>query len=217
MYYRGMDTEIPLLLPDNAPTPPPTPGCLLREWFLIGLQSFGGGNATFALIRQAFVERTRWIGADEFNRLFALVQIAPGINLLALTILIGKRLLGWRGILLSLFGLLLPSVAVTTLLTAGYARVQHTAIAQNALHGFLPATVGLGCVTSIQMARTSLLEAKKEGRLSLALGLCLLAASGLAVGLLGWAVLPVLLLAGCIQASATGWLQRKAPEEAPTP
>ncbi|MCW3052540.1 MAG: chromate transporter [Chthonomonadales bacterium] len=210
-----MNTEIPLLPSDDAFALPPTAGQLLREWLLIGLQSFGGGNATFALIRQTFVERKHWIEAGEFNRLFALVQIAPGINLFALNILIGKRLLGWRGILISLFGLLLPSVAVTTLLTAGYARVQHTTIAQNALHGFLPATVGLGCVTSIQMAHTSLKEAKKEGRLSLVLGLVLLAASGLAVGKLGWAVLPVLFLAGCIQAMATGWLRRKPPVEEP--
>jgi chromate transporter len=210
-----MNPETPLAPAAGMPTIPPTGSRLLREWLLIGLQSFGGGNATFALIRQAFVERTRWIEAEEFNRLFALVQIAPGINLLALNILIGKRLLGWRGIPLSLFGLLLPSVTVTTLLTAGYARVQHTAIAQNALHGFLPATVGLGCVTSIQMARTGLIEAKKEGRLSLALGLCVLAASGLAVGLLGWAVLPVLFLGGCIQASATGWRRHKPQLEEP--
>ncbi len=212
-----MNPEIPLTSPQKAPPPLPTPGLLLREWLLIGLQSFGGGNATFALIRQTFVERRHWIEAGEFNRLFALVQIAPGINLLALTILIGKRLLGWRGILLSLFGLLLPSVAVTTLLTAGYARVQHTAIAQNALHGFLPATVGLGCVTSIQMAYTGLAEAKREGRLSLVLGLCVLVASGLAVGRLGLAVLPALFLGGCIQALATGRRGRKPPVEEPTP
>jgi len=212
-----MNSEISPVPPDNPLVALPSPSQLLREWLLIGLQSFGGGNATFALIRQTFVERKHWIDAGEFNRLFALVQITPGINLLALNILIGKRLLGWRGILISLFGLLLPSVAVATLLTAGYARVQHTSIAQNALHGFLPATVGLGCVTSIQMAHTSLKEAKKEGRLSLILGLALLAASGLAVGKLGWAVLPVLFLAGCIQATATGWLRRKAPKEEPTP
>ena len=212
-----MDSEIPRIPLDAAIALPPSSGQLLREWLLIGLQSFGGGNATFALIRQSFVERKCWIEAGEFNRLFALVQIAPGINLLALNILIGKRLLGWRGILISLFGLLLPSVAVTTLLTAGYARVQHTQIARNALHGFLPATVGLGCVTSIQMAHTSLKEAKKEGRLSLVIGLVLLGASGWAVGKLGWAVLPVLFLAGCIQATATGWLRRKASQGEPPP
>jgi chromate transporter len=206
----------PLTPLDAVSVSPPTAGGLLREWLLIGLQSFGGGNATFALIRQAFVERRRWVEAEEFNRLFALVQIAPGINLLALTILIGKRLLGWRGLLLSLFGLLLPSVGMTTLLTAGYARVQHTTLAQNAMHGFLPATVGLGCVTSIQMAYTALAEAKREGNLSLALGLAVLAASGLAVGLLGWAVLPVLFLAGCIQAMATG-RRRESRTEEPTP
>jgi len=212
-----MNPENPRMPHDDALEASLTSGQLLREWLLIGLQSFGGGNATFALIRQTFVERKGWIEAGEFNRLFALVQIAPGINLLALNILIGKRLLGWRGIVISLFGLLLPSVAVATLLTAGYARVQHTTVAQNALHGFLPATVGLGCVTSIQMAHTSLKEAKKEGRLSLGLGLALLAGSGLAVGKLGWAVLPVLFLAGSIQAAATGWLRRKTPIEEPTP
>ena len=189
----------------------------MQEWLLIGFQSFGGGPATLALIRQAFVERQRWIGAEEFNRLFALVQVAPGINLIALTILIGKRLMGWRGILPSIVGLLFPSVVLTTLLTAAYARVQHTAIAQHALRGFLPATVGLGVLTSAQMARTNLLAAKREGRLSLSLSLGILMTSGLLVGLLSWAVLPVLFLAGSVQAGATSWRQRNARTQERTP
>lgn len=212
-----MNPEISLTLDTRTPAAPPTLGRLLREWLLIGFQSFGGGNATFALIRQTFVERQRWIAPDEFNRMFALVQIAPGINLLALNILIGKRLRGWRGIVLSLFGLLLPSVVLTTLLTAGYAHVQHTALARNALRGFLPATVGLGVFTAAQMAHTNLLAAKKEGPLSVGLSLGILMTSGLMVGLLGWAVLPVLFLAGCVQAVATGRRRRCAPVEEPTP
>ena len=213
-----MNSEIPLLPAAEASVSPPTAGRLLREWLLIGFQSFGGGNATFALIRQTFVERQRWIAPEEFNRMFALVQITPGINLLALNILLGKRLLGWRGIVLSLFGLLLPSVVLTTLLTAGYAHVQHTALARNALRGFLPATVGLGVLTAVQMAHTNLRTAKKEGRLSLGLSLGILMTSGLMVGLLGWAVLPVLFLAGCVQGAATGWRKRRPPaEEAAAP
>ena len=212
-----MIPELPLDRAAEAPSLPPTAGLLLREWLLIGLQSFGGGNATFALIRQTFVERRHWIEPGEFNRLFALVQIAPGINLLALTIVIGKRLLGWRGLLLSLFGLLLPSVVLTTLLTAGYAHIQNTVIAKNALRGFLPATVGLGILTSGQMARSSLLEAKKEGRLSLSVSIGVLLTSGLMIGRLGWAVLPTLFLAGSVQAAVTAWQRRGVPQEEPTP
>lgn len=197
--------------------PLPSTGQLWREWFWIGLQSFGGGNATFALIRQSFVERKEWVEAGEFNRLFALVQLAPGINLLALNILIGRKLLGWRGVLLSLLGLLLPSVTVTTLLTAGYAKVQHTAIAQHAMHGFVPAVVGLGCVTSFQMAYTALKETKKEGRFNLVVALVVLALSGFLVGGWEWPLLPVIFLAGSLQASATAWRGRKPQAEEPLP
>ena len=104
--------------------PLPAPGELLRVWLSLSVQSFGGGPATLALIHRAFVERNRWIPEAEFTRDWSLCQIAPGINLFALTILIGRRLDGVRGILLSLFGLLLPSVVLTILITAFYARLQ---------------------------------------------------------------------------------------------
>ena len=42
---------------------------------------------------------------------YALSQIAPGINLLKLTILTGKRLRGRSGLIVSLLGLLVPSAA----------------------------------------------------------------------------------------------------------
>ncbi len=196
-------------LPNREPLPC-SAGRLLREWLLIGGQSFGGGSMTFILMRQTFVERTCWVPAVEFDRFFALVQIAPGINLLALAILIGKRILGWRGVLLSLFGLLLPSVFLTALITAGYARIQHTALAQATLRGFLPATVGLGILTAYQMARTNLVAAHKEGKMSLVIGLGALLGSGIAVGYFGAAVLPALFAAGVLGASEKVWGQWRA-------
>src|SRR5438105_7826591 len=105
----------------DAPQAPvsrsPSPRLFLRVWLGLGLQSFGGGAATLTLIRRAAVEQYGWLSEAEFTRAWALVQIAPGINLLALTILIGRRTLGAKGIALALLGLLLPSVTVTVLLT----------------------------------------------------------------------------------------------------
>src|SRR4051812_17220439 len=79
-------------------------------WFLIGLQSFGGGSATLFLIRRAAVEQYQWVSPEDFTRDWALVQAAPGINLLCITILIGHRVAGFLGGLASLLGLMLPSV-----------------------------------------------------------------------------------------------------------
>ena len=50
--------------------------------------------------------------------------MAPGINLLCMTILVGWRLAGLAGALISLAGLLLPSVSITIVMIALYADVR---------------------------------------------------------------------------------------------
>src|SRR5437764_14486880 len=100
------------------PAAPPSPGLLLRLWFTFGLLSFGGGATTLTLIRRAVVERYGWLSDAEFTREWTLCQLAPGINLLALAILIGRRTAGARGSALALLGLTLPGVVVTIGVTA---------------------------------------------------------------------------------------------------
>ena len=184
----------------RAPQASPDLVRLLRVWLALGAQSFGGGVATLALIRQAAVERHGWLTEDEFTRDWALVQIAPGINLIAMTVLIGRRAAGGRGIVICLAGLLLPSAAITVLLTASYAHIQRLPLMQSALRGIVPATVGLGLVTAAQMARPILAANRKDGPLSLLAGVALLVASGLTV--LRWrvSVVPVLCAAGAVGA-----------------
>lgn len=174
----------------------------LRVWLTLAVQSFGGGPATLTLIRRAVVERHRWVSEEEFTRDWALVQLAPGINLLALTILIGRRVAGAAGIAVALCGLLLPSVTLTILITAYFSHVQHSEWTQAALRGVLPATVGIGVLTAFQVARPLLLDCYREGRGSLILGWVLLIGSGLVVFLWQWPVLLALLGAGALGALA---------------
>src|SRR5579862_1356684 len=94
----------------------PTPRQLLKSWLRVSFQSFGGGTATLALIRQEFVTKNEWITEERFLRDWSLCQLAPGINLIALSILIGKRTMGGLGVLISLGGMLLPSAFLTILL-----------------------------------------------------------------------------------------------------
>lgn len=185
--------------PSNE-TPAVSLGRLLRAWLTLSIQSFGGGSTTLALIQRTAVDQERWVTEGEFNRYWAICQIAPGINLLCLTILLGRRVAGSWGILIALVGLLLPSVSVTILMTACYARFQNQPTLKAALRGVLPASVGLGFWTTWKMLYQWLVQGKKEGTASTLLILVLvgIAMGGMAKGL--GSVLTILLVCGVVGA-----------------
>jgi chromate transporter len=185
----------------SAISDPPNLFRLFQIWLSLGVQSFGGGAATLALIRREMVERRSWITDAQFVRDWALCQVTPGINLLGLTILIGRRLGGIPGIFVSLLGLLLPSCSVTILLTACYAHVQASHAVQAAVRGVVPATAGVGLVTAAQMARPLLAAARRDGRLTLIGGWCLLIGSGLGAAVGRWQVVAILMGAGAAGAA----------------
>ena len=136
-----------------APAPSPSAWRLMSIWAGIGLQSFGGGASTTLLIQRTFIERLGWLSLEEFTRLWSLCLLTPGINLIAVTVLIGKRLGGARGVVASLAGLLLPSATITCLMAALFLRVEHTAAVQAAVHGIVPATAGIMAVVTVNFAR----------------------------------------------------------------
>ena len=171
---------------------------LLRVWLTLSVQSFGGGVATLALIRRAAVDEQRWVSGEEFGRFWGLVQLAPGINLLALTVLLGRRAAGVRGIVLALTGLLLPSAALTILLTAAYLQVQHFAPVQAALRGIVPAVAGLGLLTAWQIARPLLVRPVRF----------LIFAGGACAAWLGAAPVLAILLAGGLLGAIAGYRER---------
>jgi chromate transporter len=139
---------------------------LLWIWTVIGAQSFGGGSATLYLIRRVAVEQRKWITDDEFTRYWGICQIAPGINILGLVILIGFRVAGAAGAAVSVIGLLVPSAAITIALTSLYAGIRDAAVVRAAIAGVIPATVGLGLLLAFTTVRPLINGAQKEGKLS---------------------------------------------------
>ena len=186
-------------------TTPPTLSRLLRVWLSIGLQSFGGGASTFALIERAIVREQGWLTEAEYVHDVALAQLSPGINLLGLTILIGRRLHGIIGVPVSLLGLLLPSVTITVLMTVGYARVQRQPLVEAALHGIIPATVGLGLLTAFGLSRSLLDAARRGGNAQIALSALLLVGSAFALARWHLPVIVILLGSGLLGAAVGKW------------
>jgi chromate transporter len=179
---------------------PPSLWAQLRVWIALGVQSFGGGTATLYLIRRAVVDQRRWLSEEEFTRDWSLCFLAPGINLLCLTVLVGRRVGGALGIALALVGLLLPSVTLTILMTALYASAQRLGVVQAALRGVVPGTVGLGVLLALRMARPLLAASRRESRGSLVLSGGILLGSGLTVALWHPPVIAILCGAGALGA-----------------
>lgn len=183
---------------------------ILKVWLAIGGQSFGGGPSTVFLIRREFIAKRGWLTEEDYARFWVLCQLTPGINLISLTILIGKKLRGASGIAASLAGMLLPSAGITTLLAAGFRSAQNWPPIQAMLKGVQPTTAGIMLVVAVQFAVPLLQRAKSEGRSSMSLTLIMIAACAALVGLLKLPVVFVLVGAGTVGAVgfARIWLAR---------
>ncbi len=177
-----------------------TPGAwkLLRIWGKIGLQSFGGGATTSLLIQRNFIDIYHWMTMEDFTRYWSLCVFTPGINLVALTILIGRRLGGTRGIIVSLVGLLLPSAFITCLLTAGFQLIQHDPNVQAVLRGVIPATAGIMLLVGLNFAYPFIKQAYKEGLLNLTASVLIILACAAAVIIFKLSVIPVLLISALV-------------------
>ena len=88
----------------SSAAPIPTHAELFLAFFRITLSGFGG---TLAWTRIMFVEKKRWMTAQEFNDVYALCQFLPGPNIVNLTAVFGSRMRGATGALAAWLGFLL--------------------------------------------------------------------------------------------------------------
>ncbi len=176
----------------------PSLNALFLAWCKISIESFGGGSSTLLLMRREFVDRRQWLTAEEYDHFWSLSQISPGIILVAMSLLMGRRLGGTAGMILSLVGILVPSAAITVILTAGFALIQTLHPIQAMIQGVLPATAGIMLALSIQFARPLVRQSVKHGFVQSAECLVVIVGSTLALALFHLEVWLVLLAAAFI-------------------
>lgn len=179
----------------------------LRAWIGIGTQSVGGGPATLYLIRLVFIGRKHWLTERQFFEDWTLAKLSPGVTLIALTALLGRRIGARRGIVLALGGLLVPAGVITAALTGGIGLVENEPAVKAALSGMGPVTVGMMLGLTTMLARSAV-RPWPAAVLDLAL-------IGLAVGagFLSSASPVVVILAGAVVGSL--FLGQPKPPESP--
>lgn len=133
---------------------------LARAWAVIGTRSVGGGASVLFMIRRELVDRRGWLSPRDFLEDWAVSKLSPGINLIALTALLGSRLAGARGLVVSVLAMLLPAGVITVLMTAGYDFVRDEPLVVAALAGVGPVSAGLAGGVAYTFSR----QAVRRGR-----------------------------------------------------
>lgn len=128
---------------------------LARAWIAVGTQSIGGASSTIYLMRSRLVERTGWLTRREFMESYSLSQLSPGIHLIALAALLGHRLAGVRGVLVSVGGMMVPAAIITVALSAVLAGITDHPLTRAALAGVGPVTAGMTAGLAVISARST--------------------------------------------------------------
>jgi chromate transporter len=117
------------------------------------------------------------MSAREFGEAWALSQLSPGIHLVALAGLIGRRAAGWRGVAAAVAGMMIPAAAITVALTAAYGVIAGSPIARAALAGVAPVTGGMTIATAALLVRASARHGRVHGVIDLVVSLAFVVAA----------------------------------------
>jgi chromate transporter len=129
---------------------------LVRLALWLGIAGFGGGFAIVQQLKHILVEREHRISGEDFLESFAVATALPGTPGTNLLTIIGVRLGGMAGGILSATAFLLPSVLVMIAFGAIYSHVRNIATLATFLDGMSVATVGVVAGVAVDIGRGSL-------------------------------------------------------------
>jgi chromate transporter len=98
--------------------------------------------------------RRGWITSAQFGLDFGLSRIVPGINLVALAVIVGYRLNGAWGALVASLGFVLPFSLITLVLTFGFVGLTANPFGDAAVKGAVAVTAGLTFALAIETAQS---------------------------------------------------------------
>ncbi|WP_028273823.1 chromate transporter [Atopococcus tabaci] len=108
---------------------------LFTSTFYLSAFTFGGGYVIVPLMEKRFVQELGWIDEDQMLDIVAIGQSSPGPIAVNTSILVGYRMAGVPGALVTVLGTILPPLVIMTLVTYFYLAVRDNPIVHNLLLG----------------------------------------------------------------------------------
>jgi chromate transporter len=188
--------------PDISPATPAIQPGLLELFVAFAKMSLAGFGGVLVWARRGIVDQHRWMTAEEFNETFALCHFLPGPNIVNLSVVFGSRFRGIAGGIAAFTGLVGPPMLIATILAALYARYGEIDALRRILAGVSCAAVGLLIAVVFKMMMP--LVKKRD-----AVGVVMLLAVFIAIGLLRLPLQAVLLAAIPLSLGITYFMRRR--------
>lgn len=175
---------------------------LFSSTFFLSAFTFGGGFVIVPLMKKKFSDELHWIEEKEILDLTAIAQSSPGPIAVNAAALIGHRLGGLPGALISILAAILPPLIIISVIASAYAAFRDNAIVGACLKGMQS---GVAAVIADVVAGLG----SKIVRSRSLFQICLMIAAFLATWVFGVNVALIILACGALSAVITLWNERK--------
>lgn len=179
---------------------------LFKTCFIISTCTFGGGMVIISMLQKKFVEELGWIDQDEVMDLVAVAQSCPGVMAVNTSIIIGYRIAGVSGALLTVVGTVLPPMIILTVISMFYVQFRTNPVIALLLKGMQAGVAAVMINVTITMAGNVLKDRKR-------FSLFMLIAASIAAVVFGVDIILILLVCG-VAGGIDSWKKRKKSSEA---
>jgi len=129
---------------------------LFISTFYLSAFTIGGGYVIVPLMRKKFVDEYKWIEEKEMIDIVAVSQSSPGPIAVNASILVGYRLAGLRGSLMTILGTILPPLVIISIISVFYTAFQESRIINAALMGMRAAVAAVMIDAIYKLGKTVL-------------------------------------------------------------
>lgn len=133
---------------------------LFATFFKIGAFTLGGGYAMLSMVEKAVVDQKKWIDADEFWDMIAVIQSFPGVFAVNTALYVGHRIDGTRGAVAAMLGAIIPSITIILLLATVFHEYRDLPVVERIFKGIRPCVVALILAPSLRMVKSAKLNWK---------------------------------------------------------
>lgn len=120
---------------------------IFKVFFKVGTMLLGGGYVILPLLTSELVEKKKWITSDELCEYYALGAALPGIIAANTAIFTGRKLLGTKGAIAAVTGMILPAFAAIVILAYLFIGLVNIPVVQHIFWG-----VGVGVIVLLFLA-----------------------------------------------------------------
>ena len=134
---------------------------LFKTCFEISACTFGGGMVIISLLQKKFVEELKWIDQEEVMDMVAIGQSSPGVMAVNVSIIIGYRIAGIKGALLTVLGTILPPTIILSVISKFYVQFRSNVVISLLLKGMQAGVVGVMINVTLTMMKNIVNEKMK--------------------------------------------------------